>query len=207
MRNAVSLAVCAVLAVACSSSGSATKQTSSTITGTVASATFASGAPSAVDAIDETGARTHVVLGADGAFSLSLAKAHVYRIVAITPAGEEPLVFPRAGGRLDTTFRLSSGAALVGLGSVRHFDAAPKALSAVDDGQTQCEGGSAGENDQGGGDCQDGKDGKTGGPCIDEGQGGSDADPAMPMAVPEKNPPNDVGGCEDGQNDGEQNDD
>lgn len=206
MRNATCLAACAVLAIACSSSGSTAKQTS-TITGSVASATFASGAPSAVDAIDETGVRTHVVLGADGAFSMKLAKAHVYRVVAITPAGEEPIVFPRAGGRLDTTFRLSSGAAVVGLGSVRHFDAAPTAFSAVDDGQTQCESGSAGGNDQGGGDCEDGKDAKTGGPCTDEGQGGNDADPAKPMAVPEKNPPNDVGGCEDGQNDGEQNDD
>lgn len=206
MQKITCLAACAVVTAACSSAPGASKQTS-TVQGTVASATFASAAPSAVDAIDETGARTHVVLAADGAFSMSLAKAHVYRIVAITPGGEVPIVFPRTGGRLDTTFRLSSGAAVVRLGSVRHFDAAPPAFSAIDDGQTQCESGGAGADDQGGGDCEDGKDAKTGGPCTDEGQGGDDADPAKPMAVPEKNPPNDVGGCEDGQDDGEQNDD
>jgi hypothetical protein len=206
MRIAICLVACAALAAACSSSSSTPKQTS-TVQGTVASATFASGAPSAVDAIDESGARTHVVIAADGAFSMNLAKAHVYRVVAITPAGEEPLVFPRAGGRLDTTFRLSSGAAVVGLGNVRHFDSAPKAFSVVDDGLTQCEGGNAGANDQGGGECENGIDAKTGQACTDDGQGGNDADPAKPMAVPEKNPPNDVGGCEDGSNDGEQADD
>lgn len=202
MRTVICLAACAVLAVACSSASSTSKQTS-TITGTVASATFVSGAPSGVDAIDETGARTHVVLGADGAFSMNLAKAHVYRVVAITPAGEEPLVFPRAGGRLDTNFRLSSASAVVALGSVRHFDSAPQAFSVVDNGQTQCESGSTGANDQGGGDCENGKDANTGGPCADDGQGGDAADPAKPMAVPENDPPNDVGGCEGEQSGGE----
>jgi hypothetical protein len=205
MRTAICLATCAALGVACSNS-SPPKQTS-TIQGTVASATFASGAPSAVEAVDETGARTHVAVGTDGIFALVLRKGHVYRVVAVTPGGEEPLVFPRAGGRLDTTFRLSSGAAVVGLGTVRHFDGAPQAFSVVDDGTTQCEGGNAGANDQGGGDCENGKDAKTGQPCADDGQGGNDADPAKAMAIPERNPPNDIGGCEDGQNDGEQADD
>lgn len=206
MRTPICLAVGAALALACSGTSSTSKPTS-TVQGTVASATFATGAPSGVDAIDETGKRTHSALAADGVFSLTLAKAHVYRIVAITPAGEEPLVFPRAGGRLDTTFRLSSGAAVVGLGTVRHFASAPAAFSVVDDGQTQCESGTAGENDQGGGECENGVDASTGKACTDDGQGGGDADPAKPMAVPEKNPPNDVGGCEDGSNDGEQADD
>ncbi len=205
MRMATCLAACVCSVIACASSSAPSKPTS-TIQGSVASATFASGAASNIDAVDETGARTRVAVGADGAFTLRVAKSHVYRLVAVTPAGEEPLVFPRSGGRLDTTFRISSGGAVVALGSVRHFDAAPQAFSVVDDGQTQCEGGASGADDHGDGECENRKDAITGQACADDGQGPDIVDRAKPMAVPEKNPPNDVAGCDDGQ-DGEQADD
>ena len=206
MRASLLVAVLGLAAVACSSSKT-TPHPNSTVEGSVAMSTFALGAPSAVDAVDETGARSHGALGANGAFKLTMTKGHVYRLVAVTPKGEEPLVFPRNGGRLDTTFRISSGAALVTLGTVRHFDKAPATgFTASDDGKTACESGDQGADDHGDGECENGKDAKTGQPCADDGEGAA-ADPAQPMAVAEKSPPNDVSGCEDGTNDGEENDD
>ncbi|MDB4933834.1 MAG: hypothetical protein JWP87_806 [Labilithrix sp.] len=238
MRTAIFLAIAALTALACSSSSSGNPN--STVEGTVAASTFALGAPTAVDAIDETGARKSARLGADGSFKLELAKGHVYRLVAVGPKGEEPVVFPRTGGRLDKTFRVSSGSAVVALGTVRHFDKAPatgftiKSASVAsgaqqgdgepgecvdgaimgtgapcvdDEEKTQCEGGSAGADDQADGECENGKDAKTGAPCSDADQEGESADPAQAMAIPDKNPPNDIAGCEDGENDGESNDD
>lgn len=241
MRMAICLALTALTAAACSSS-KANPNPSSTVEGKVASSTFALGAPTAVDAIDEKGARTRAAVnGADGSFKMQIVKGHVYRLVAITPKGEEALVFPRTGGRLDKTFRLSSGGAVVALGNVRHFDKAPPtgftvkttpASSAVrpqgngepgecvdgkimgtgapcvdDDAKTQCEGGHGGADDHADGECENGKDAKTGAACTDGDQAGEAADPAQAMAVPDKNPPNDVSGCEDGSSDGEEADD
>jgi len=241
MRTALSFSMIALLAAACSSSKPSNP--SSTVEGKIVASTFALGAPSAVDAIDEAGTRTHSAINAaDGSFKLLVAKGHVYRLVAITPTGEQPLVFPRSGGRLDTTFRISSGAAVVSLGNVRHFDKAPvtgfTVMSATapvasgvqqsggepgecvdgaimgsgapcvdDEGRTQCEGGNSGADDHADGECVNGKDATTGAACADGDQEGGAADPAQPMAIPDKNPPNDVSGCNDGENDGEENDD
>jgi hypothetical protein len=238
LRTAICLALSALAAVACSSTKS---NPSSTVEGKVAASTFALGAPTSVDAIDETGARTHAaVSGADGAFKMTVMKGHVYRLVAVTPKGEEPIVFPRTDGRLDKTFRVSSGAAIVALGNLRHFDKAPptgftvKSASAPaaepaggaetadgapgecvngaikgtgapcidDEGKTSCESGNTGADDQSDGECNNGKD-ATGAACTDA-QEGEAADPAQSMAVPDKNPPNDVAGCDDGgQSEGE----
>jgi hypothetical protein len=244
MRIALCLALTALTAAACSSS--APSNPSSTVEGKVAASTFALGAPTSVEAIDESGARTRAAVGADGAFKLSVTKAHVYRLVAVTPKGEEPIVFPRADGRLDKTFRVSSGAAIVALGNVRHFDKAPATGFTVktappapapatttttqtaggetadgapgecvngsimgtgapcvdDEGKTSCESGNTGADDQSDGECNNGKD-ATGAACTDP-QEGEAADPAQSMAVPDKNPPNDVAGCDDGgQSEGE----
>jgi hypothetical protein len=238
MRIALCLAATTLAALACSSS--TPSNPNSVVEGKVAASTFALGAPTAIDAIDETGARKSAALGSDGAFTLALAKGHVYRLVAVGPKGEEPVVFPRNGGRLDKTFRVSSGSAVVTLGTVRHFDKAPatgftiksapvasgtqqaagepgecvdgtimgSGAPCVDDEEkTQCEGGSAGADDQADGECENGKDAKTGAACSDTDQEGEAADPAQAMAIPDKNPPNDVSGCEDGENDGESADD
>ena len=193
------LYTCALLA--CSSKTSA-PSASSQISGRVDAATFALGAPTGLDAVDEVNVRTHAALAGDGSFQLALAKGHAYRLVALTPKGEEPIVFPRANGHLDQTFRISSGAAVVALGSVRHFDRAPATFSVADDGKTSCEGGRAGASDQADGECENGKDQKTGLACTDAEENDA-ADPAQPMAVPERNPPTDVAGCEDGADDGE----
>lgn len=234
MRTALCLASIALAAVACSSSKA--PNPNSTIEGKVASSTFALGAPSAVAAINESGARTNAAIAADGSFKLVVSKGHVYRLVALTAKGEEPLVFPRNGGRLDKTFRVSSGAALVSLGNVRHFDKAPvtgfTVMSATapapvsggaqqsggnpgecvdgaimgtgvpcvdDEGKTQCEGGDGAADDHADGECVNGKDATTGAACTDGDQEGEAADPAQPMAIPDNNPPNDVSGCDDGE--------
>jgi len=191
-------------AMACSSAPRASSAPS-TVEGKLDIATFALRAPTGVDAIDEASVRTHVALAPDGMFRLALTKGHAYRLVALTPRGEEPLVFPRSSGHLDRTFRISSGAAIVRLGSVRHFDRAPATFSASDDTTTSCESGGQAADNTSDGECENGKDSRTGLACTDA-EGNDAADPAQPMAVPEKNPPSDVAGCEDGANDGETDD-
>lgn len=223
---------------ACASKSTTPVDPTSTVQGRMTAATFKA-APTAVEAIDETGKRIRAGVAADGAFKLDLGKGHTYKLVVLTGAGEEALVFPREGGRLDRTFRVSSGAAVVDLGGVRHMDAAPAggftvasgagairpksgdgevgecvdgfvkgtgAACVDDDEKTSCEGG---EQSDGDGECENGKDAKTGAPCTDNDSAGEeDADPTKPMAVPEKNPPNDVSGCSDGSDgDGEEADD
>lgn len=226
---------------ACKTSSSTKSDPTSTVQGRLAMSSFAA-APSGVDAIDEGGARTHAAIAADGAFRLDLVKGHVYKLVVLGPNGEEPMVFPRTSGRLDRSFRVSSGAGVVALGDVRHLDRAPDGGFAVrsstagavkpattggdgedgecvdgqvkgtgqpcvdDDEKTTCEEGA--EASDGDGECEDGKDAKTGQPCSDNDQVGEDeqdADANQAMAVPEKNPPDDVGGCKDeSDGDGEQ---
>ena len=196
------LTACTLLA--CSSTSSTSAPTS-TVEGKVDGATFALAVPTGLDAVDEAGARTHLALATDGAFRLVLAKGHSYRLLALTSKGEEPLVFPRPNGHLDRTFRVSSGAALVALGTIRHFDRAPSTFSVTNDATTSCEGGREGASQHSDGECENGKDQKTGAACTDL-EDTEVADPAQPMAVPERNPPTDVAGCEDGTDDGETDD-
>ncbi len=204
MRTAsfIALSALAALCVTACSTSRPSKPTSA-VEGRVTTSTFALGAPTGVDAIDERGTRTHVQLGADGAFRFDIAKGHMYRLVTLTPKGEEPIVFPRTGGRLDRSFRLSSGGALVSLGAVHHFDRAPATFTTTNAAKTSCENGSQGADDNNDGECENGKDAKTGAACNDGDNASDDADPAQAMDVPDNNPPNDVAGCEDGENDGE----
>ena len=171
----------------------------------VAASSFALGAPTGIDAVDETGARTHAALKADGSFRFDIAKGHVYRLVTHAAQREEPVVFPRGQGpaaRLDRTFRVSSGGARISLGVLHHVDRAPATFSTTPATRTSCEGGGAGADDQEDAECENGKDAKTGAACSD-GEEASDANPAAAMDLPDNNPPNDVAGCDDGQNDGE----
>src|SRR5437773_6513320 len=103
---------------ACSSS----EMKTSAFEGTIASSY--AGAPSAIRATDEAGTLTRAQLAASGSFRLTLDKGHSYRFDVIG-ATTEPVVFPRASGRLDTVFRVSGGGARVTLGEIRHFDAMP----------------------------------------------------------------------------------
>ena len=241
----ISAAALVVVTSACKKKSSAHADPTSTVQGQISTSSFAA-APTRVDAIDETGARTHANLAADGAFRLDLMKGHLYTLVVGGPKGDEPMVFPRTGGRLDRTFRVSSGAGVVTLGHVRHLDRAPASGFVVqspsspqgggvkpatsggngeigecvdgqikgtgapcvdDDEKATCEEGP--EASDGDGECENGKDAKTGQPCSDNdkvGENEQDADANQPMAVPENNPPDTVGGCKDEGDDGEESD-
>ncbi len=67
-------------------------------------------------------------LAADGAFRFDLARGHTYSLSVVLSIGSEPVVFPRVSKRLDTTFRIKTGAAVVDLGAVRHALAASAAV-------------------------------------------------------------------------------
>lgn len=158
----------------------------SVVRGKLELATFAA-PPTGVLAIDEAGARTNTGIAPDGAFELVLPKDHVYEVVVVSGAGETPIVYPRVPTpRLDKTFRLSSGNAVVALGTIRFFAKAPDtALPAIEPTAIECAPGIALEPPD--------DDGDDDPPALGE----KDADRAQPFAVPEKNAPNDVRGCED----------
>jgi len=210
--------------------------------------------PSAVTAVDESNHRFTSSVNEAGAFSLSLEKGHTYKLVIGHAAGEEPMVFPRATGRLDTTFKVAGGAAVVDLGGVRHFDSAPASgfvvyssgtattsdgavgegelgecvdgfimgsgeACADDDGEVACEDGEDdGEDGADDIECENGLD-PSGQACVDDDADGADdiecengvdpngqpcvdeddeADPASQMSVPDHNPPDVIGGCDEG---------
>lgn len=92
-------------------------------------------------------------------------------LAVLAPRGEEPIVFPRTGGCLDRTFQVSSGAAVGALGTVRHFDRAPQAFSVNDEGKNSCADGSQGAVDTSDGECENGKDAKTGQACTEAARG------------------------------------
>ncbi len=202
MKLGTCLAAVALLA-ACSHSSSG--RSTSTVTGTVDATTFAA-PPTAVEATDETGARVHADIGAGGSFQLLLPKAHTYRLTVSAGSGAaEPVVFPRgATVSLATTVRVSSGAATVALGMLRHVASAPAGGFSPESATVSCDNGGPNQDNQQDGECVDGKDAKTGAACSDTEE---TADPSRPMTVAEKSAPDDVGGCEDGSNDGESNDD
>ena len=156
--------VVALVVAACSSS-TKPAATTSAVSGKLTLSSYPA-APTGVAAIDETGARTHVVIGADGSFKLDLLKGHLYKLVVLTPGGEEPIVFPRDANRFDKNFRVSSAAALVALGGVHHYDRAPQAgFTVMKRTSTTTKDNNAEGNE---GECVDGHLQGTNTPCVDE---------------------------------------
>jgi hypothetical protein len=160
MRNSLFAAACFVVA---GCGGLATRSTS-TVSGSLLRDTFPND-PRSVTATDERGATITTVPNGDGAFKLVLPKGHRYRLAVVSADGSVPIVFPRNSGELDQWFRVSGGAAIVNLGSVRHLAAAPTTgfkmqalIAPADDANAS----------QGGGECEDGVDVATGGACIDD---------------------------------------
>jgi hypothetical protein len=155
-----------VIAVGCGTS-TQTPVTTSKVTGSLTAASFPA-APTAVEAIDETGAKLQAPTDAQGNFQLVLAKGHTYRFAVVLGSGSEPVVFPRASKRLDTTVRISSGAATIALGAIRHLNAAPvsgftvKTASTGTKPQTE----NAGEGNDG--ECVNGVIEGTGAACVDD---------------------------------------
>lgn len=162
MRNFLLVAAC-FTAAGCG--GKATGTPTSTLTGTLARETFPD-EPRSITATNERGASIVTSVNGSGPFKLVLRKGHTYRLAVTLADGSVPVVFPRASGKLDPSFRVSGGAALVNLGTVRHLAAAPavgfhmQALSQSAPAE--------GAGPQGGGECEDGVDIATGAACIDD---------------------------------------
>jgi len=191
------------LATSACAAKQATNPSPSVVTGKAVISTFPS-TVSSVTATDEAGHATTANAGADGAFSLSLAQGHTYHLAVATAAGAVPVVFPRAAGRLDTTFSLQTAGAMIPLGNVRHLFAAPSSgfqVQPVTSGNcTDC------VNDDPGTTCEEGDSMEGAG---DDGTGdppdqAEQADPGSEMAVGDQDPPSTVEGC--GGSEGEQND-
>src|SRR4051812_8648973 len=88
-------------AVALIAAGCGAQPTTSTITGTVAQATF----PSSIKTIrvfEGVGVLRVVPVAADGSFSLTLPQGAAYRFVFAGGSTETPLVVRSADGRLET---------------------------------------------------------------------------------------------------------
>lgn len=193
-----------LVAIASSMACVARSHSASTVSGTVALASFPA-SPASLAAVDERGAVSQTPLGADGSFSLRLAKGHAYKLSLVGPTAI-PLVFPRQTGSLDLSFRLDTDGALLRLGAVRYAPKRPatgfKALAATtpvdcvdcinDDQQVAC------DDSSGNGD---------GEPQVSEPEtsvatdGAEQADPGLEMAIAEHNAPDEVVGCDDGETD------
>lgn len=226
-RSVLGLFVVPLVAFACSSRTSS----DSTVQGKLTLSSYGE-PPRVVSAIDESGERSNEVVAPDGSFRFELPPGHVYRLVVVTSAGDEPVVFPRNvrsrdERRLDTTFRVDSGGAVVDLGRVQHYDRAPTHLASGGSSSTGSISTRTSRHDDlsrhfdrcdhdrspfgiGFGHCVDDdprttcRDGSKH-ECIGGKHGGRceddarehDADPSRPMSVPERNAPNVVGGCAD----------
>jgi len=153
----------------------------SSVSGSLVLASFPE-APTAVRATDELGASSSSPLDAAGAFRLSLALGHSYRLDVVSAVGTTPIVFPRALGRLDTTFRVSTLGAVVALGSVRRMDVAAPTTFALLSASNPADGADGAD-----GECVDGYLAGTTTPCIDD--------------------DGDVTCVDDGEDDGEEHDD
>ncbi len=134
----------------------------SSVSGSLVLASFPE-APTAVRATDEIGTIASSPLDAAGAFRLSLAIGHSYRLDVVSAVGTTPIVFPRALGRLDTTFRVSTLGAVVALGSVRRMDVAAPTTFALLSASDPADGADGAD-----GECVDGYLAGTTTPCIDD---------------------------------------
>lgn len=160
--NALVLASIAGLAFACGTSPKV--EGTSSVSGALVVASFAV-APTTVRAIDERGIKVETHPDAAGRFTLALAKGHTYRLVVVGGASSEPIVFPRASRRLDTTVRVSTRGGSVQLGAVRHYPAVP-ALGFVVTAANATTSAPSGGGEPG--ECVDGTILGTSTPCADD---------------------------------------
>lgn len=158
-----------VVALGCGGATAKTASTqgeTSTVSGALSVASFPA-APTAIHAVDETGASAEARVDSAGRFQLALAKGHTYRFTVALASSSEPIVFPRASNRLDMTVRISAGSATIDLGSIRHFDAAPASGFKVKSSSATTSS-NENEDDEADGECVDGKDAKSGAVCVDD---------------------------------------
>ncbi|MFO0760711.1 MAG: hypothetical protein U0359_29805 [Byssovorax sp.] len=100
--------------------GCGTQSTTSTVTGTIAQATFPA-ALTQVTVTDDQGGSTIAPVDASGAFSLTLEQGKSYRVLLSADGKGVPLVVKSDAGRLQTTVSITTGGATVDLGSVRYW--------------------------------------------------------------------------------------
>lgn len=196
-RLALASAALAAFAVACTT---AVDPAPSAVTGTVVPDGFQA-TPEAVTATDETGTQTTAALATDGAFTLTLASNHVYRLVVAGGGKSEPIGFLRSDGRLDGNFRLAAGGASLDLGSIRDASPSPSTKLVLGtpvtttpvDATVTCptHGHGHGHHGGGGGDMAGGcpNMGSSATPVV---QTEVDLDPTALHALPSLNAPNDV---------------
>lgn len=153
---------------ACAKSSSVAATTTSSVSGSLSVTSFPS-KPSAVEAVNEKGLGVTSTIDTQGHFKLALEKAHTYRFNVILASGVEPMVFPRTSKQLNTTMQVTSGAAMVALGTIRHFSAVPASgfafKSASTTPRTASPTGAAAGSDGG---CVDGRVAGVGAACVDD---------------------------------------
>lgn len=217
------LAICtlglvAVTSTACTSrSPSSPSVGISTLQGTAALSSYPA-MPRSIQATDETGRITRADIAADGSFTVELRRAHTYRVDVVTDRGAVPLVFPRTSGKVTTTFALKSDGARLTLGQVRYtlrttavpvearitkaFTIRTASLGGAGE-EGNCE--NCGDDNQEVA-CEDGSHGN--GQSSDDMEGTDDeAGSHGEASIAEHNVPENVDGCGDHQDDGENNDD
>jgi hypothetical protein len=192
MRKLSLLAVFAIAACAAKSNPAP----ESVMSGSAALSTFPA-APTSVRLVDETGRASTAPIASDGSFSMTLPRGHTYK-VSFVAANDVPIVFPRQTGALDTTFSIKSNGARIALGAVRYLAAAPAT------GFTVSAGASHGDDEVEDDDkatCDDGSE-SSGAKTTEADTPDNRADGSKPMAVAEHDAPNEVDGCDKGD-DGE----
>jgi hypothetical protein len=118
MRKTVLSACVSVSFLILSACGVDSSQLISSIRGTLVPSTFDSEITS-VTATNETSTQVISAVASDGTFSLALPKDHEWQLSVNCKSGSVPLVFPRADGRLDATFALSTTNADIDLGQIK----------------------------------------------------------------------------------------
>lgn len=170
LRNLSLLAV--ALASACASQGAP-----QVVTGNAQVATFPNGV-SRVRALRAGEVVAEAVVGAGGAFSLTIPVGVQTNIDFVSRPGPVGLVFPRSTGTIEVSFDVRGGGSPFDLGAVRYvgdptghtYHYGPTPAGGGGDGSA-----GDGESGDGGGDgeCEDGIDPSTGAVCVDdEGDGG-----------------------------------
>ena len=113
----------AALLASCSSA----QPTTSTVTGSIAQATFPSPV-TRVTVVSDTGARSTVAVDAADRFRIVLAEGASYRLFLSDGEGT-PLVVRSENGRLETALAITSGGASADIGAVRYWRGTPKTRS------------------------------------------------------------------------------
>jgi len=151
-------------------SGSAAPDTTSTFQGALSVDTFPQ-RPESVQASNELGDLLRVPVTSGGDFRIELSRDHSYTLAVRWGTERVSVVFPRASGQLTSQFDVSSGAAVVSLGTVRYFAAAPPGgffLKSAYGTSGQLASSSSDSADGEVGECVDGMISGTGALCVDD---------------------------------------